>query len=132
GSSEQPLLESTYSLTYETLLTQGEPFSVQVKMEGLKPGQMMTGYTLGIYIAGGQQIAKVQNEDGSWPSHYGYSSPFTLIANENGVATKQLFLKLDEKIEGDVNIRLRQGKANLLTESVTIGTSGSIEEPPQI
>ncbi|MDQ0215149.1 uncharacterized protein YdeI (BOF family) [Oikeobacillus pervagus] len=132
GSSEQPLLESTYSLTYETPLTQGEPFSVQVKMEGLKPGQMMTGYTLGIYIAGGQQIAKVQNEDGSWPSHYGYSSPFTLIANENGVATKQLFLKLDEKIEGDVNIRLRQGKANLLTESVTIGTSGSIEEPPQI
>lgn len=65
-------------LDFASVLPNNEVFTIEVVAEGLEPGQTITGYNLGIYLDGGQQVAKVQNLDGSWPANYGYSDIFHL------------------------------------------------------
>src|SRR5699024_6415743 len=88
GSNEAPMEEPVYSINHEPYLPNDQSFTVQVSAEGLQPGQTVSGFNLGMFLDGGQQIAKVENSDGSWPSNYGYSEQFTLEANDRGQATK--------------------------------------------
>ena len=131
GSSEDPVAEPEISLYYDSELPNDQPFTIEVIAKNLHPGQVITGYNLGIYLAGGQQIAKVQKEDGTWPAQYGYSEEFSLEANSDGIATKTLTVQVKDNTSGEANLRLRQGKTNLLTQSVLIGdgVGEEISEP---
>ncbi|MFC5629917.1 endonuclease [Aliibacillus thermotolerans] len=129
GSSVDPMPEPEFELNYDSVLPNDKVFTIEVVAEGLAPGQTISGYNLGIYLDGGQQIAKVQNEDGSWPSNFGYSSEFSLQANSEGVATKTLTVQLNENVVGDANVRLRQGGTNLITRPAVIASGVGEEEP---
>ncbi|HLR81302.1 MAG TPA: DNA-binding protein [Bacillota bacterium] len=129
GSNEAPMEEPVYSINHEPYLPNDQSFTVQVSAEGLQPGQTVSGFNLGMFLDGGQQIAKVENSDGSWPSNYGYSAQFTLEANDRGQATKTFTMQINKNVDGAAKIRLRQGKTNLVTNSVTVGKSEQIEEP---
>ncbi|MGY4688826.1 endonuclease [Salibacterium sp. K-3] len=124
GAEEDPIPEPEYGFEYPDMVPAGETFTLQVKVDGLNPGQTVSGYDTGIYLDGGQQVAKVQNEDGSWPSGYGYSGEFSLTADENGKAVKELTMQIQEGTEGQANLRLRESGNNLYTTTITIGEDG--------
>ncbi|SFO96382.1 endonuclease [Salibacterium halotolerans] len=124
GAEEDPAAEPEYSFDYPDTLPAGEAFTLHVEIEGLNPGQTVSGYDTGIYLDGGQQVAQVQRENGSWPSGYGYSDAFSVTADENGTAVKELTVRLQEGTEGAANLRLRQSGNNLYTTPVTIGEGG--------
>jgi DNA/RNA endonuclease YhcR with UshA esterase domain len=130
GSSEDSVAEPEFSLNYDAVLPNDQAFTIEVVAEGLAPGQTISGYNLGIYLDGGQQIAKVQNTDGSWPSQFGYSENFSLQANSEGIATQTLTVQVKENTVGDANVRLRQGKTNLMTNVAYI-ESDTGEEPEE-
>ncbi|MCF3942819.1 endonuclease [Oceanobacillus alkalisoli] len=121
GSSVDPVKEPEMSLDFASVLPNNEIFTIEVVAEGLDPGQTVTGYNLGIYLEGGQQVAKVQNLDGSWPANYGYSEHFSLTANEEGIARHTLNVQLNENVDGNANVRLRQGSTNVITNPAVIG-----------
>ncbi|ENH98137.1 endonuclease yhcR [Gracilibacillus halophilus YIM-C55.5] len=129
GSEQEPVEDPNYSFDHADVLPNDQSFTIDVKVEGLNPGQTVSGYEVGIYLDGGQQIAKVQNEDGSWPSYYGYSPSFSVTANENGTAVKSLTVRVQDGVEGDANLRLRQSGNNLYTTTVAFGEAG--ENPDQ-
>ncbi|MFC3040428.1 endonuclease [Virgibacillus xinjiangensis] len=132
GSSEDPVAEPEFTLDHETMLPNDQPFTIDVTAEGLAPGQTVSGYNLGIYLDGGQQIAKVQNADGSWPAHYGYSEDFSLQADSEGTATRTLTVQVNGDATGDANIRLRQGSTNLITTTATVGSDGGEESEESV
>src|SRR5690606_34266893 len=79
---------------------------------------------------------KVQREDGSWPSNFGYRDEFSLVANSDGIATKTLTVQVKENVVGDANVRLRQGGSNLITRPAVIDKGvgeqpGEPEEPEE-
>ena len=58
-------------------------------------------------------ISQIQNEDDSWPTSYGYGNVSTLKANNEGVASKQVNMRLNPSITAEeANIRLRLGSGN--------------------
>src|SRR5699024_12819193 len=114
---EAPIKEPVYKINNEPKLPKDQSFTDQVSDEGLQPGQTVSGYNLGMFLDGSQQIAKVENSDGSWPSNYGYSEQFTLEANDRGQATKTFTMQINKNVDGAAKIRLRQGKTNLVTNS---------------
>ncbi|GAA0287512.1 DNA/RNA endonuclease YhcR with UshA esterase domain [Gracilibacillus halotolerans] len=130
GSSIDPVSEPEFTLNYNDVLPNNEAFTIEIIAENLAPGQTISGYNLGIYLDGGQQIAKVQNEDGSWPAQYGYSKEFNLEANSEGIASKILTVQVNENASGNANVRLRQGKTNIKTQSALIGEVTN-EEPSE-
>src|SRR5699024_2456357 len=121
GSNEAPMEQPVYSITHEPYLPNDQSFTVQVSAERLQAVRIVSGFNLGMVLDGGQQIAKVENSDGSWPSNYGYSAQFTLEANDRGQATKTFTMQINKNVDGAAKIRLRQGKTNLVTNSVTVG-----------
>src|SRR5699024_4957334 len=129
GSNEAPMEVPVYSLNHVPYLPSDQSFTVQVSAEGLQPGQTVSGFQLVMFLDGGQQLAKVEHPDGSCPSNYGYSEQFTLEANDRGQATKTFTMQINKNVDGAAKIRLRQGKTNLVTNSVTVGKSEQIEEP---
>ncbi|SFM43188.1 endonuclease [Salibacterium qingdaonense] len=124
GAEEDPVPEPEYGFEYPDTLPAGEAFTLTVTINGLNPGQTVSGYDTGIYLDGGQQVAQVQNEDGSWPAGYGYSEEFSVTAGENGTAVKEQTVRLQEGAEGEANLRLRESGSNLYTTTVTIGENG--------
>ncbi|MFD2705717.1 endonuclease [Salibacterium lacus] len=124
GAEEDPVPEPEYAFEYPDTLPAGEAFTLTVTIDGLNPGQTVSGYDTGIYLDGGQQVAQVQNEDGSWPAGYGYSEEFSVTAGENGTAVKERTVRLQEGAEGQANLRLRESGNNLYTTTVTIGENG--------
>lgn len=113
---------AAYGFVHQAVLPNEEEFQVRVTADNLPAGTTLSGFTLGIYlVSGGTQIAQVQNSDGSWPSSYGYSSPFSLTADINGHAYKDLTLRVKPGTAAPANLRVRQNGTNLKTEAVTLG-----------
>ncbi|MGK9251395.1 endonuclease [Paenibacillus humicus] len=105
-----------------TLPNNGSEFQIRVNASGLTPSSTLSGYSLGIYLtASGTQIAQVQNDDGTWPSAYAYSSAFSLTTDSAGSATKVLSVRIKSGSTGAANLRLRQNSTNLKTVAVTLG-----------
>ncbi|MFZ4451170.1 endonuclease [Salibacterium aidingense] len=123
GSDEEPAEDPDYAFHHADVLPNEEPFTVELEIGGVNPGQTVSGYDVGMYLDGGQQIAQIQNEDGSWPSNYGYSEEFSVTADENGTAVKELTVRVQDGTEGNANLRLRNSGSNLYTTTVTIGES---------
>lgn len=129
GSTVAPGKEPIYTLTHPDTIPYDRTFTVEITAKDLAPNQIISDLNFGIYLDGGQQIAKVQNQDGSWPKNYGYSEPFSLTAGETGQVKTTLTIQLNEQVTDDeVRLRLRQGKTNLVTNDAMAGET-SIEEP---
>ena len=63
----------------------------------------------------------MQNADGTWPTAYAYSSTFSVTADINGHATKDLNVRVVPGTTAAANLRLRLNGTNIKTESVTLG-----------
>ncbi|WP_281886428.1 OmpL47-type beta-barrel domain-containing protein [Paenibacillus sp. YYML68] len=126
GISYQPV----YSFVKQAQLPNAESFQLRVVVENMQPNSTISGYTLGIYLNGGAQVAQVQNADGSWPTTYGYSSVFSLTANDKGRATKDLTVRIKPGTNGTANLRIRLNGSNLKTETVTLANVPAEQLPP--
>lgn len=119
GSSQPPAVEPVYAFVHQSQLPSAQEFTIRLTADGLNPGQTVTGLAVGIYLSGGEQIARFKNSDGSW-SAYGYSPSFSLTANAQGKASKDLIVQLKPNQAGAANLRLKQNSANVITKTVTI------------
>ncbi|WP_342471543.1 DNA-binding protein [Metasolibacillus sp. FSL H7-0170] len=132
GSSISPPATLTYTLVTPTVLdTTGNPFDVTVAISGLAPNETVTGLRMQVYLAGGTAISQIQNQNGSWPSGYGYQEIGTITANHNGIATTTVHMRLNPNVtETNATIRLRATDGtNLITQSVLLGTPETPVEP---
>lgn len=130
GSSQPPAAEPVYAFVHQSQLPSAQEFTIRLTADGLNPGQTVTGLAVGIYLSGGEQIARFKNSDGSW-SAYGYSPSFSLTANAQGKASKDLIVQLKPNQAGAANLRLKQDSANVLTKTVTIANV-SAQPLPQV
>ncbi|SFS75010.1 hypothetical protein SAMN05444972_1074 [Marininema halotolerans] len=120
GSSKEAPVTATYDMVRQDVLPNKKEFKIRVVGDKMAANSTVTGFQLGIYQSGGQQVAKVQNEDGTWPSSYGYSEKFSLTANDKGHAAKELSISINPDVKGDASLRLRLNGSNLKTETVSI------------
>ena len=97
----------TYSFVHQATLPNAQTFQIRVVVNGLAPNTTVSGFSTGIYLPGGTQVAKIQNANGSWPSAYGYSSTFSLTSNSQGQAIKDLTVQIKPGTSGSANLRLR-------------------------
>ncbi|UJF33991.1 OmpL47-type beta-barrel domain-containing protein [Paenibacillus hexagrammi] len=111
---------AAYGFVHQAQLPNAQDFQVRVTVDNLPPGTTASGYSMGIYLSGGTQVAEVQNDDGSWPTSYGYSSNFSVTSDLNGHAYKDLTVRIKPGTNGAANLRLRQSGSNLKTEAITI------------
>ncbi|OWA37726.1 endonuclease [Saccharibacillus sp. O16] len=119
GSSTS-VSQPEYSLIHQDQLPNAEQFQVRVKLNNVAPNATLSGFSAGIYTAGGTQVAQIQNPDGTWPTSYGYSQSFSITADAKGLAYKDLNVRIKPGTSGAASLRLRQNGSNLLTKSVTI------------
>ncbi|WP_435924209.1 chitinase N-terminal domain-containing protein [Paenibacillus sp. DYY-L-2] len=122
GSYGGPSIDDkvVYGFEHQAVLPNAADFQIRVAVDHLPANSTVSGFSVGIYLTGGTQIAKIQNADGTWPSAYGYGSTFSLTANSQGRAFKDLTVRLKPGVTGTANLRLRQNGSNLLTKSVSI------------
>lgn len=119
----QTIQNGNYKLIIpETLPGNGESFPVQVEIEGLTPAATITNAQIQVYLDGGMSISQIQHEDDSWPTSYGYGNVSTLQANSEGVASKQVNMRLNpSNTAKEANIRLRLGSGNhVLTSKIQL------------
>ncbi|MGE8203382.1 endonuclease [Heyndrickxia sp. NPDC080065] len=121
GSTKPAELDAQYSFVHQSVLPNQQEFQIRVSADHLAPGQTVSGLKVGIYLAGGEQIAKFQNSDGTWPASYDYSSEFSFTADSFGHASKDLTVKINPQKAGAASLRLKVRTKNELTEAVTIG-----------
>ncbi|MFC3746970.1 endonuclease [Paenibacillus sp. GCM10012306] len=113
---------AVYKFTHQAVLPNAQNFKIRVIADNLPAGSTVSGFQVGIYqVSGGAQIAKIQNDDGTWPSNYGYSSNFSLTSDLNGHAFKDLTVQIKPGTTAASNLRLRLNGNNLTTEAVTLG-----------
>ncbi|MGY5343680.1 chitinase N-terminal domain-containing protein [Paenibacillus glucanolyticus] len=110
-----------YSFVHQSVLPNAAEFQIRVLIENLPANSTVTGFSAGIYLTGGTQVAMTQRADGTWPTGYGYGDTFSLTADSQGRAYKDLTIRVKPGTSGGANLRLRQNGNNLLTQSVTLG-----------
>ncbi|MBB6734248.1 chitinase N-terminal domain-containing protein [Cohnella zeiphila] len=109
-----------YSFVKQDPLPNEETFQIRAVFDHLPANTTVSGFSTGIYLTGGTQIAKVQNADGTWPTAYGYSQTYSVTADGNGHAYKDLTVQIKPGTSGTANLRLRQNGNNLLTTTVNL------------
>jgi DNA/RNA endonuclease YhcR with UshA esterase domain len=132
GSYNGPKKENpnpVYSFVHQDILPNADTFQIRVVLDKLNPSQVVSDLQVGIYVDGGQQVAKFQQDDGTWPTNYGYSSSFSVKADVTGRVTKDITVQMKPGTKGDANLRLREGKVNILTKRVKIDNVPSIPLP---
>ncbi|WP_410771553.1 endonuclease [Fontibacillus sp. BL9] len=110
----------TYSFVHQATLPNAQDFQIRVVVDNLPANATVSGFGTGVYLTGGTQVAKIQNSNGTWPTAYGYSETFSLTANSQGRAYKDLTVRIKPGTTGTANLRLRQNGNNLLTKTVTL------------
>jgi len=110
-----------YSFVHQSVLPNASEFQIRVLIDNLPANSTVTGFSAGIYVTGGTQVAMTQRADGTWPAAYGYGDTFSLTADSQGRAYKDLTIRIKPGTSGAANLRLRQNGNNLLTKSVTLG-----------
>ncbi|MGG6309535.1 DUF6359 domain-containing protein [Paenibacillus macerans] len=120
GSSQAPETEPAFAFVHQAQLPSQQEFQIRLTADGLTPGQTESDLRVGIYVAGGEQIARFKNADGSW-SDYNYSPAFALTGDAQGHAAKELTVQLKPGVAAaSANLRLKQGSANVITKQVQI------------
>jgi hypothetical protein len=112
---------SDYSFIHPSTLPNSGIFQIKLQVNHLLPNTTYNSYSLGIYTSGGTQVAKIQNENGTWPSSYGYSNSFSLTTNNLGFAEKTFNVQIAPNTVGQATLRLRQNTTAKISESVVIG-----------
>ncbi|WP_425433883.1 OmpL47-type beta-barrel domain-containing protein [Marininema mesophilum] len=120
GSPKEAPTTAVYGMVRQETLPNKKEFKIRAVADNMAAGSTVSGLQIGIYLAGGQQVAKIKNEDGTWPPSYGYSEKFSLTANEKGHAAKELTVSINPAVTGQASLRLRLNGSNLNTESVSI------------
>lgn len=128
GSAE-PGEDATYSFAAPTQIVTGQELPLTVYFTGLEANTTYSGYKVGAYLEGGTQIGKFTELGGAWPDNYGYSSEFSITTDSSGNASYTMTFMLDTDASGTFNLRMKQGKTNLLTETYTIQSAA---EPSQV
>ncbi|WP_256865540.1 DUF5689 domain-containing protein [Paenibacillus sp. 32352] len=111
---------AAYSFVHQAQLPNAQQFQIRVVADNLPAYGTVSGFSAGIYLTGGTQVAQIQNADGTWPTAYGYSSAFSMTADGLGHAYKDLTVRIKPETTGAASLRLRQNGNNLKTESVTL------------
>lgn len=111
---------NNYVVTHPSILPNNEVFQVKIQLNNLLPNTTYSNYSLGIFTTGGSQVAKIQNENGTWPSNFGYSNAFSFITNSLGFAEKVVNVQLAPNTTGQATLRLRQNTTTKYNEAVTI------------
>jgi hypothetical protein len=124
GSTQSPGEPAGFSFTVPEDLAAGGTYTLTLTANGLSAGETVSGLSVGMYLPGGEQIARFQGENGSWSS-YGYSPSFTVTADQDGKAVKSLIFQLKSGISGSANLRLKKGSSNVLTQPITISVSSA-------
>ncbi len=128
--SSTPGAAVTYSFVHQAQLPNAQDFKIRVVVDNLAANTTVSGFSTGIYLtSGGTQVAKVQNEDGTWPAAYAYSSTYSLTSTAKGRAYKDLTVRIKPGTLGAANLRLRQNGNNLLTSSVQLANVPAEELP---
>src|SRR5690606_8046681 len=113
--------QSEYSFLHQSQLPTQQIFQIRVVVTNLPPNTTVSGFSTGIYLTGGTQIAQFQREDGTWPTSYGYSTAYSVTSDSSGRAFKDLTVRLNPNTTATTaNLRLRQNGTNLLTQSVQL------------
>ncbi|MBB6671910.1 DUF6359 domain-containing protein [Cohnella nanjingensis] len=120
GSTQQPPVQGQYKFVRQSTLPNAEQFQIRVTADNLLPGQTVSNLSVGIYLAGGTQVAKFQNADGTWPTGYGYSASFSATADAAGHAYKDLTVQINPSAVGQASLRLKVNGNNEITETVSI------------
>ncbi|WP_245600197.1 OmpL47-type beta-barrel domain-containing protein [Paenibacillus harenae] len=112
---------AAYSFIKQATLPNAQDFQIRVVADNLPANTTVSGFSAGIYLSGGTQVAMVQNENGTWPISYGYSSAFSVTSDSKGHAFKDLTVRIKPGTSGQANLRLRLNGSNLITNAVTVG-----------
>jgi DNA/RNA endonuclease YhcR with UshA esterase domain len=113
-------VNAAYSLVHQAQLPNAQDFQIRVVADNLPAYGTASGFSAGIYLTGGTQVAQIQNPDGTWPTAYGYSSTFSVTADGLGHGYKDLTVRVKPGTSGAASLRLRQSGNNLKTEAVTL------------
>ncbi|KAG2961948.1 hypothetical protein PC120_g27753 [Phytophthora cactorum] len=73
----------------------------------------------------------IQNEGGTWPTSYGYSSNFSVTSDSKGRAIKDLNVRIKSGTTGAASLRLRLNGSNLITTAVTVGNVPAEQLPEE-
>ncbi|MCK6078594.1 DUF5689 domain-containing protein [Paenibacillus silvae] len=111
---------AAYSFVKQDTLPNAEDFQIRVVVENMAPNTTVSGYSAGIYLTGGTQVALIQNENGTWPTSYGYSAAFSVTSDSNGRGIKDLNVRIKPGTNGNASLRLRLNGSNLITNAVSI------------
>lgn len=119
--SGQEATNPTYSFVHQSELPGNEKvFQIRVAADQLAPSTVVDNLKVGLYLPGGEQIGQFSTDGENWPSDYGYSSPFTMISEATGHASRDLYVKVKANKLGQASLRLKQGSKTLYTESVRV------------
>ncbi|MFD3448343.1 OmpL47-type beta-barrel domain-containing protein [Microbacteriaceae bacterium 4G12] len=119
NTNPDPGVKPVYKFVHQATLPSKQEFQIRVTVDQLQPGQTISGLKAGIYLAGGEQIAKFKSDDGTW-SDYGYSPDINVTADAKGHASKDVTVQIKPGKQGAATLRLKQGTNNLVTESVNL------------
>lgn len=122
---------ATYSFVHQSQLPNAQDFQIRVVVDNLPANTTVSGFSTGIYLTGGTQVAKIQNEDGTWPASYAYSSTYSVTSNSSGRAYKDLTVRIKPNTLGAASLRLRQNGTNLITSAVQIADVPTEELPEE-
>lgn len=122
---------AAYSFVKQDTLPNAEDFQIRVVVENMAPNTTVSGYSAGIYLTGGTQVAMIQNESGTWPTSYGYSSTFSVTSDSQGRGIKDLNVRIKPGTTGAASLRLRLNGSNLITNAVTVGNVPAEQLPEE-
>lgn len=122
---------AAYSFVKQDTLPNAEDFQIRVVVENMAPNTTVSGYSTGIYLTGGTQVAMIQNESGTWPTSYGYSSTFSVTSDSQGRGIKDLNVRIKPGTTGAASLRLRLNGSNLITNAVTVGNVPAEQLPEE-
>ena len=110
-----------YHAYYPASVVPGLDTAVTIRITGLDAGQSLTGLKVGSYVSSGTQIALFSMDGTSWSASYGYSDPFSMTADDSGVAVQVVWMRLNPGADsGSASFRIKPGSSNVLTQSLTV------------
>lgn len=129
--SEEVSTDPTYDVIHQdTLPGEMQTFAVRITGEKLAPFASESDFRLGLYLDGGMQVGQFSMDGKNWQSDFGYSDYFSLVADSDGNAEKDIYVRIQSGVSGDAHLRLKQGKSNVFTKDVTVDPNAEPEPLP--
>lgn len=120
NASKEPTQEVTYRIDYPENIVAGEELKLTIHLNQLSANETVSSLKIGSYLSGGTQIALFSMDGSSWSESYGYSEEFSVTADEEGNASKTIWMKIKPGITDTASIRIKRDSANVFTDSITI------------